>query len=70
MTRYVIGPDVAIRLSHRQAVIRGGYQILVPALLRFQVLSLLRTWPAAAVDTSLYVVAGTIIAATTSPAWA
>ena len=41
MTRYVIGPDVAIRLAHGQAVIRGGHQILAPALLRFQVLSLL-----------------------------
>jgi hypothetical protein len=37
MTRYVIGPDVAIRLAHDQAVIRGGHQILAPALLRSQV---------------------------------
>ena len=41
MTRYVIGPDVAIRLAHDHAVIRGGHQILAPALLRSQVLSLL-----------------------------
>ena len=41
MTRYVIGPDVAIRLAHDQAVIRGGHQLLAPALLRSQVLSLL-----------------------------
>jgi hypothetical protein len=41
MTRYVIGPDVAIRLAHNQAVIRGGHQILAPTLLRSQVLSLL-----------------------------
>jgi predicted nucleic acid-binding protein len=41
MTRYVIGPDVAIRLARDQAVIRGGHQILAPALLRLQVLSLL-----------------------------
>src|SRR6516162_8207487 len=41
MTRYVIGPDVAIRLAHDQAVIRGGHQIPAPALLRSQVLSLL-----------------------------
>jgi len=27
MTRYVIGPDVAIRLARDQAVIRGGHQI-------------------------------------------
>ena len=34
MTRYVIGPDVAIRLAHDQAVdmIRGGHQILAPSL--------------------------------------
>ena len=41
MTRYVIGPDVAIRLAHDQAVIRGGHQVLAPALLRSQVLSLM-----------------------------
>src|SRR6266581_4609285 len=41
MTRYVIGPDVAIRLAQDQAVIRGGHQILAPALLRSQLLSLL-----------------------------
>ena len=36
----MIGPDVAIRLAHDQAVIGGGHQILAPALLRSQVLSL------------------------------
>jgi len=41
MTRYVIGPDVAIRLAHDQAVIHGDHQILAPTLLRSQVLSLL-----------------------------
>jgi|SRR5215472_12148742 len=41
MTRYVIGPDVAIRLAHDQAVIRGEHQLLAPGLLRSQVLSLL-----------------------------
>jgi predicted nucleic acid-binding protein len=41
MTRYVIGPDVAIRLAHDQAVIRRDHQLLAPALLRSQVLSLL-----------------------------
>jgi predicted nucleic acid-binding protein len=41
MARYVIGPDVAIRLAHDEAVIGGGHQILAPALLRSQVLSLL-----------------------------
>ena len=41
MARYVIGPDVAIRLAHDQAMIRGEHQILAPALLRSQVPSLL-----------------------------
>jgi hypothetical protein len=27
MTRYVIGPDVAIRLAHDEAVIRDEHQI-------------------------------------------
>ena len=41
MTRYVIGPDVALRLAHDRAVIREEHQILAPALLRSQLLSLL-----------------------------
>jgi predicted nucleic acid-binding protein len=41
MTRYVITPDVAICLARDAAVIRGEHQILAPALLRSQVLSLL-----------------------------
>ncbi|HTX29149.1 MAG TPA: hypothetical protein VME19_19260 [Streptosporangiaceae bacterium] len=41
MTRYVIGPDVALQLARDQAVIRGGHQILAPVLLRSQLLSLL-----------------------------
>jgi predicted nucleic acid-binding protein len=41
MTRYVIGPDVAIRLAREEAAIRGDHQLLAPALLRSQVLSLL-----------------------------
>ena len=41
MTRYVIGPDVAMRLAQDQAVIGGGHQILAPTLLRSQLLSLL-----------------------------
>ncbi len=41
MTKYVIAPDVAIGLAHDQAVIRDEQQILAPALLRSQVLSLL-----------------------------
>ena len=41
MTRYVILPDVAVRLAREEAVIRGEHQLLAPALLRSQVLSLL-----------------------------
>lgn len=41
MSRYVIGPDVAIRLARDQTVIRGDHQLLAPALLRSQALSLL-----------------------------
>lgn len=39
MTRYVIGPDVAIRLAHEQAVIGDSHEILAPTLLRSQMLS-------------------------------
>jgi predicted nucleic acid-binding protein len=41
MTRYVIGPDVAIRLAHDEAVIPDEHQLLAPTLLRSQMLSLL-----------------------------
>ena len=41
MTRYVIGPDVAIQLARDEAVIRGDQELLAPALLRSQMLSLL-----------------------------
>jgi predicted nucleic acid-binding protein len=41
MSRYVIGPDVAIRLAHDETVIRGDHQLLAPTLLRSQMLSLL-----------------------------
>jgi predicted nucleic acid-binding protein len=41
MTKYVIGPDVAIRLARDEAAIRDEHQILAPALLRSQLLSLL-----------------------------
>ena len=41
MTKYVIGPDVAIRLAHDQAVIGDEHQILAPTLLRSQLLTLL-----------------------------
>jgi predicted nucleic acid-binding protein len=41
MTRYVIGPEVAVRLAHEQAVIPNEHQLLAPTLLRSQLLSLL-----------------------------
>jgi hypothetical protein len=41
MARYVIGPDVAIQLAHDRAAIRAEHQIVTPALLRSQLLSLL-----------------------------
>ena len=40
-TRYVIGPDVALRLADDQAVIGDGHQMLAPTLIRSQLLSLL-----------------------------
>jgi predicted nucleic acid-binding protein len=41
MARYVIGPDVAIQLAHDRAAIRAEHQLVAPALLRSQLLSLL-----------------------------
>lgn len=41
MSRYVIGPDVAIRLAHDRSVIGDEHELLAPTLLRSQVLSLL-----------------------------
>jgi predicted nucleic acid-binding protein len=41
MTRYVIGPDVAMHLARDEAVISDDHQILAPALLRSQLLG----WP-------------------------
>ena len=41
MTRYVIGPDVAIHLAGEEAVIPDGHHMPAPALLRSQMLSLL-----------------------------
>jgi predicted nucleic acid-binding protein len=40
MTRYVIGPDAAIRLARERAVLHLDHQILAPALIRSQLLSL------------------------------
>jgi predicted nucleic acid-binding protein len=39
MTRYVIGPDVAIQLAHERAVVSDEHRLLAPTLLRSQVLS-------------------------------
>ena len=41
MTKFVIGPDVALRLAHDEVVIPDEHQLLAPTLLRSQVLSLL-----------------------------
>jgi predicted nucleic acid-binding protein len=41
MTRYVIGPDVALRLAHDKTALREGDQIVAPTLIRSQVLALL-----------------------------
>jgi hypothetical protein len=41
MTRYVISPDVALRLAHDEAVIPDEHQLLAPTLLRSQMLSLI-----------------------------
>lgn len=41
MTRYVIGPDVALRLARERSVIRDDHQLLAPALIRSQLVSLL-----------------------------
>jgi hypothetical protein len=41
MTKYVIGPDMALRLAHDETVIPDEYHVLAPTLLRSQMLSLL-----------------------------
>ena len=41
MARYVIGPEVAIRLARDDVAIRDEHQLLAPPLLRSQMLSLL-----------------------------
>ncbi|HVX46495.1 MAG TPA: type II toxin-antitoxin system VapC family toxin [Mycobacteriales bacterium] len=40
MTRYVIGPDVAMQLAREGAEISGEHELLAPALIRSQLLSL------------------------------
>jgi len=39
MTKYVIGPDVALALAERDAVIAPQHRLLAPTLLRSQVLA-------------------------------
>lgn len=41
MARYVIAPEVALRLAHDRVVVSGEHQLLAPTLFRSQVLSLL-----------------------------
>jgi predicted nucleic acid-binding protein len=41
MARYVISPDVALRLARDKAVIPDHHQLLAPTLLRSQILSIL-----------------------------
>lgn len=41
MTKYVIGPDVVLRLAHDEAMIPNEHRLLAPTLLRSQALSLL-----------------------------
>ncbi|MEV0145863.1 MULTISPECIES: type II toxin-antitoxin system VapC family toxin [unclassified Nonomuraea] len=39
MSRYVIGPDVALRLAHDQAVVPAEHRLLAPTLIRSQLLA-------------------------------
>ena len=39
MTRFVIGPDVALHLAQLQAVVPARHQLLAPTLMRSQVLA-------------------------------
>ncbi len=41
MSKFVIGPDVALRLADDEAVVPERHQLLAPTLLRSQLLSLL-----------------------------
>jgi predicted nucleic acid-binding protein len=41
MTKYVIGPDVALRLAQDEVVIPDEHQLLAPTLVRSQMLALL-----------------------------
>jgi predicted nucleic acid-binding protein len=39
MTKYVIGPDVALHLAHAEVAIGADHQILAPTLIRSQLLT-------------------------------
>jgi predicted nucleic acid-binding protein len=41
MTRYVVAPDVVLRLARERAVVSGEHQLLAPAVIRSQLLSAL-----------------------------
>lgn len=41
MTRFVIGPDVALALAAQRATVAAGHRLLAPTLLRSQVLAAL-----------------------------
>ena len=41
MTRFVIGPDVALHLALERPAVSDDHQLVAPTLLRSQVLSLL-----------------------------
>ncbi|MFI5611159.1 type II toxin-antitoxin system VapC family toxin [Amycolatopsis sp. NPDC051903] len=41
MAKYVIGPDVAVRLAEERAEVRDEHQLLAPTLIRSHALSLL-----------------------------
>jgi len=41
MTRYVIGPDVALRLAEEETPVSAAHELLAPALIRSQLLNIL-----------------------------
>jgi predicted nucleic acid-binding protein len=41
MTKYVVGPDVLLRLAQQEAVIAEEHKLLAPTLIRSQLLSML-----------------------------
>lgn len=41
MTRFVIGPDVALRLAEQEADVNGDHELLAPTLIRSQLLNAL-----------------------------